>query len=134
MVTAINANPAYVATGVANYIHIRRANNADFSLEATGSLSGTGLVAYKGTVSGVQDLPTQFLNGKVINVAGDNNTNGDDYYVKFETSNGGAQGAGNWVETIKPGEVLGINATTMPHALIREANGSYTFQIGRAHV
>ena len=128
LVTAINANPAYVATGVANYIHIRRANNADFSLEATGSLSGTGLVAYKGTVSGVQDLPTQFLNGKVINVAGDNNTNGDDYYVKFETSNGGAQGAGNWVETIKPGEVLGINATTMPHALIREANGTYTFR------
>jgi len=24
---------------------------------------GTGLVAYKGTVKGVQDLPTQFLNG-----------------------------------------------------------------------
>ena len=128
LVTAINANPAYVATGVANYIHIRRANNADFSLEATGSISGTGLVAYKGTVKGVQDLPTQFLNGKVIEVAGDTGTNGDDYYVKFETSNGGAQGAGTWVETIKPGEVLGLNPTTMPHALIREANGTYTFR------
>ena len=128
LVSTINANPAYVATGIANYIHIRRANNADFSIEATGSISGTGLVAYKGTVDGVQDLPTQFLNNLVIKVAGNSDTNGDDYYVKFETSNGGAQGAGTWVETIKPGEVLGLNATTMPHALIREANGTYTFR------
>jgi hypothetical protein len=128
LVTSINANPAYVATGVANYIHIRRANNADFSLEASGSLSGTGLVAYKGMVDGVQDLPSQFLNNYVIKVAGNSDTNGDDYYVKFETSNGGNQGAGTWVETIKPAEVLGLNATTMPHALIREANGTYTFR------
>lgn len=128
LVSTINANPAYVATGVANYIHIRRANNADFSLEATGSISGTGLVAYKGTVDSVQDLPSQFLNGYVIQVAGSSDTAGDDYYVKFETSNGGNQGAGAWVETIKPSEVLGLNPTTMPHALIREANGTYTFR------
>ncbi len=128
LVSTINANPAYVATGVANYIHIRRANNADFSLEATGSISGTGLVAYKGIVDGVQDLPSQFLNNYIIKVAGSSDTNGDDYYVKFQTSNGGAQGAGSWVETIKPGEVLGLNATTMPHALIREADGTYTFR------
>lgn len=128
LVTAINANPAYVATGIANYIHIRRANNADFSLEATGSISGTGLVAYKGTVKGVEVLPTQFLNNTVLLVSASQDTKGDDYYVKFETSNGGNQGAGTWVETIKPGEVLGVNPTTMPHALIREANGTYTFR------
>jgi hypothetical protein len=128
LVSAINANPAFVATGIANYIHIRRANNADFSLEATGSISGTGLVAYKGTVTGVEALPSQFLNNTILKVAGSSDTNGDDYYVKFQTSNGGGQGAGVWVETIKPGEVLGLNPTTMPHAIIREANGTYTFR------
>lgn len=128
LVSAINANPAYVATGVANYIHIRRANNADFSIEASGSLSGTGLVAYKGIVDGVQDLPKQFLNNTVIQVAGSRETNGDDYYVKFETSNNGAQGAGVWAETTQPGVNLGVNPATMPHALIREANGTYTFR------
>ena len=128
LVAAINANPAYVATGVANYIHIQRANNADFSLEATGSISGTGLVAYKGVVTGVQDLPSQFLNGKVIKVSGSEEVNGDDYYVEFQTSNGGAQGAGTWVETIGPEVELGVDATTMPHALIKEADGSYTFR------
>ena len=127
LVSAINGNPAYVATGVANHIHIRRADNADFSLEATGSISGTGLTAYKGVVSGVEDLPDQFLDGEVIRV-GAGEADEDDYYLEFETSDGSAQGAGTWVETIGPDVPLGVDATTMPHALIREADGTYTFR------
>jgi hypothetical protein len=128
LVSSINANPAYVATGVANFIHIRRANNADFSLEASGSISGTGLKAYKGSVSGVEDLPDQFLDGEVIKVGASQEADADDYYVVFETSDGSAQGAGVWVETIGPDVPLGVDATTMPHALIKEADGTYTFR------
>lgn len=127
LVSSINGNPNYVATGVANHIHIRRADNADFSLEATGSISGTGLTAYKGTVSGVEDLPDQFLNGQVIRV-GAGEADEDDYYVVFETSDGSAKGAGTWVETIGPNVPLGVDPTTMPHALIKEADGTYTFR------
>ena len=127
LVSAVNGNPAYVATGVANHIHIRRANNADFSLEATGSISGTGLTAYKGTVSSVDALPDQFLDGEVIRV-GAGEADEDDYYLEFETSDGSSQGAGTWVETIGPDVPLGVDATTMPHALIREADGTYTFR------
>lgn len=128
LVTTINANPAYVATAIANVIHIRRANNADFSLEATGGSAGTGLSAYKGTVTGVQDLPNQFLNDQIVKVAGSQEVAGDDYYVKFETSDGGAQGAGTWVETLAPEISVGFDPTTMPHALIKEADGTYTFR------
>jgi len=128
LVNAVNGNANYVATGVANYIHIRRADNADFSLEATGSLSGTGLRAYKGTVTGVEDLPAQFLDGQVISVTGSDSTSADNYYLEFETSDGSSQGAGVWVETIGPGVSLGIDPTTMPHALIREADGTYSFR------
>lgn len=128
LVSAINGNPAYVATGVANYIHVRRANNADFSLEARGSLSGAGIKAFKGTVDSIQDLPSEFLNNTIIKVAGSSETNGDDYYVKFVTSNGGNQGAGIWEETVGPDVELGVDATTMPHAIIKEADGTYTFR------
>ena len=127
LVSSINGNPNYVATGVANHIHIRRADNADFSLEATGSISGTGLTAYKGVVSGVENLPDQFLDGEVLRV-GAGEADEDDYYLEFETSDGSAQGAGTWVETIGPDVSLGVDATTMPHALIREADGTYTFR------
>lgn len=128
LVSAINAGGIYVATGVGNAIHVRRANNADFSIEAKGGLSGTGIIAYKGTVDGPQDLPRQFINGSVIKIAADKNSEGDDYYVVFATTNGATQGAGVWEETVAPGISIGINPATMPHALIREANGTYTFR------
>lgn len=128
LVSAINGGGTYVATGVGNSIHIRRSNNADFSIEAKGGLSGTGLQAYKGTVDGSQDLPKQFVNGAVIKVAADANSTGDDYYVKFVTSNGSTKGAGIWEETIAPSVSIGLDPETMPHALIREADGTYTFR------
>lgn len=128
LVSSINGNPAYVATSVANVIHIRRADNADFSLEATGGNTGTGLYAYKGVVNSSSDLPSQFLNDQVIIVAGSEEVAGDNYYVKFQTSDGGAKGSGVWVETLAPSTVLGIDPETMPHALIKEADGTYTFR------
>ena len=127
LVSTINGNPNYVATGVANHIHVRRADNADFSIEASGSISGTGLKAYKGVVSGAEDLPDQFLDGEVIRV-GAGEADEDDYYLEFETSDGSAQGAGVWVETIGSNVPLGVDATTMPHALIKEADGTYSFR------
>jgi hypothetical protein len=128
LVSSINANPAYVATAVGNSIHIRRANNADFSLEARGGTTGTAIQAYKGVVSVVSELPTQFINGAKIKVQASENSDGDDYWVVFETSNGGAQGSGSWVETIAGGVVLNVDAATLPHVIIREANGTFTFR------
>jgi len=127
-VSQINAGGVYTATAVGSYIHIKRVNNADFAIEARGGLAGTAITAYKGKVESLQDLPKQFLNGTVIQVAADQNSEADDYYVKFVTSNGGAQGAGSWEETVAPGISIGLNPTTMPHALIKEANGTYTFR------
>ena len=118
----------YTATAVGPHLHIQRVDGADFSIEAKGGQSGTAIKAYKGSVSGVEALPSTFLNNKIIEVAGSDITGKDDYYLKFETSNGGSSGAGIWVETIAPGAALGIDATTMPHALIREADGTYTFR------
>ena len=128
LTAAINANPAFVATTVGNTIHVRRANSADFSLEAKGGSSGSAIQAYKGTVSVVSELPRQFLNDSVVKVLASENSKGDDYYVKFVTSDGGASGAGVWEETIGPGVVRTINEDTMPHVIIREANGTFTFR------
>ena len=125
---AINGNANYVATAVANYVHIRRADNADFSLEASGGLSGTALKAYKNSIADIADLPAQFLNNAVITVGASDETTADNYYLTFETTDGGNKGAGTWVESVGPDVNLGIDPTTMPHALIREADGTYSFR------
>ena len=71
-------------------------------------------------MSGAEDLPDQFLDGEVIRV-GAGEADADDYYLEFETSDGSAQGAGIWVESIGPDVPLGVDPTTMPHALIQRS-------------
>lgn len=124
----INGLSGFTATGVGNAIYVARTNGADFAMEASGGLAGTGLKAYKGTIDGVDQLPPQFVNGKIIRIAAEKNSTGDDYFVKFETSDGGNAGAGVWKETVGPGVKLGLDPATMPHALIQEADGTFSFR------
>ena len=128
IVAVINANASWVATASGRYVHIRRADNADFSLTASGGTSGGALEAFKGTVNSIAQLPTSFLDGSIVKVLAAPASGGDDYWLKFETENGGTNGAGIWAETIGPGVSIGFNPSTMPHAIIREANGTFTFR------
>jgi len=128
LVTTINLNASWVATGVGNNIHIRRADNADFAIEARGGNAGTSIEAFKGSVTAPGQLPKQFLDGLKIKVSGSNDTGADDYWVIFQTTDNTASGAGSWEETIAPSTVTTINEETMPHAIIREANGTFTYR------
>jgi hypothetical protein len=86
LVNSINANPTWVAQGVGNVIHVRRDNNADFTIEAKGGSTGTSIEAFKGSVTSVAQLPKQFINNAKIKVANAASTGEDDYWVIFKTS------------------------------------------------
>ena len=128
LAAAINGNANWVATAIGNSIHIRRNTNVDFNIEAKGGSAGTAINAYKGVVTSPANLPTQFLNNLKIKVGGTESVAEDDYWVVFRTENNGASGLGHWDETIAPSTVLGLNEETMPHVIIREANGTFTYR------
>jgi hypothetical protein len=128
LVSTINANTDWVATGIANTIHIRRADNANFSIQARGGTAGTAIEAYQGSVTAPAQLPKQFIDGLKIKVSGSNDTGADDYWVIFKTNNGATSGAGVWEETIAPNTVTNINEETLPHVIIREADGTFTYR------
>jgi hypothetical protein len=128
LVSSINANVAYVAQGIGNIIHIKRANNADFAITARGGNTGTSIDSYKGSVTSVGQLPKQFINNLKIKVSGSAETGSDDYWVIFKTSDNTSSGTGIWEETIGPGVVFDFNEETMPHVIIREANGTFTYR------
>lgn len=81
----------------------------------------------KGTVQTFAALPGQ------PGVAGAGPTNGDIYLVQGSSTDTGFGGfyvlwsGGVWNETVKPGIQNLIDATTMPWALIRNADGTFTF-------
>ena len=129
LVASINGNANYVAQGIGNTIFIRRANNADFSLKATGGTIGTAIEAFKEIVTSVSQLPREFLSDRRIKVEGTAESNADDYWVVFVPSTAGqTSGVGHWEETIAPGTLLGMNTETLPHVVIREANGTFTYR------
>ena len=129
LVAAINGNAAYVASGIGNTIFIRRANNADFSLKATGGTVGNAVEAFKEIVTSVSQLPREFISDRRIKVEGTAESNSDDYWVVFVPSTAGqTSGVGHWEETIAPSTVLGMNTETLPHVVIREANGTFTYR------
>lgn len=68
------------------------------------------------------NLPSQAPNGFTVKVEGEAGSDTDDYYVRFDAS------ANLWKETVKPGLVNAFNKDTMPHILVRESNGTFTFK------
>jgi hypothetical protein len=128
LVNGINANPLYVAIGLGNHIHIRRLDNADFTIDAKGGNTGTAIEAFQGAVTVVGQLPKQFINNLKIKVAASADTGADDYWVIFKTNNNSANGVGTWEETIAPETILKLDEETMPHVIIREANGAFTYR------
>lgn len=128
LASAINGNASWVATAIGNSIHIRRNTNVDFTIEAKGGSTGTAINAYKGVVTSPANLPTQFLNNLKIKVGGTESVAEDDYWVVFRTDDNSGAGIGRWDETVAPSTVLGFNEETMPHVLIREANGTFTYR------
>ena len=129
LVASINGNANYVAQGIGNTIFIRRANNADFSLKATGGANGSAIEAFKEIVTSVSQLPREFISDRRIKVEGTAESNADDYWVVFVPSTAGqTSGVGHWEETIAPSTLLGMNTETLPHVVIREANGTFTYR------
>jgi len=129
LVTTINANPLYVATAIGNTVHVRRANNADFSIEAYGGQNGVAIEVFKGKVPLAAKLPQQFLNNLKIKVEAKEDAVADDYWVQFKTADNQTSGAGSWIECVGPGVKERVDESTMPHAIIREADGTFTFRV-----
>ena len=131
LVADSNANSAFDFEQDDYIINIKRKDGGsattDYLLTATDTKTGEDLVAIKSSVDGMDDLPTVSKHGFIIKVQGSKATAFDDYYVKFITDVGSGFGPGQWKESVGPGITFEIDSTTMPHTLVRNANGTFTF-------
>ena len=74
------------------------------------------------------DLPTVAPDGYIAKVIGDVGSNADDYFVMFSTDNGSTMGKGTWSECAEPGSQCVLDSATMPHILVHNADGTWTFK------
>ena len=131
LATAINGyTSGFTAQADGSTVVINKSGNAIFDMATYDSLGDTGLSPTSGTVQRFDDLPLSAPEGYIAQVQGDQTNDFDDYYVKFVSDNGTQSnvGKGTWIEWVKPNITYEINASTMPHLLIRQPNGSFTFE------
>ena len=130
LATAINTASGLTATSDGSTVIITKGSNAQFDLATYDSLGDTGLSPTVGTVQRFDDLPEYAPHGYIAHVQGDQTNDFDDYYVKFVADNDGGSklSNGTWIEYTKPNITYELDATTMPHLLIRQPNGSFTFE------
>lgn len=113
----------------ASTIHIKKKDGSDFELKTEDSFNGNALKSVKGVIRRFEDLPTVAPEDFIVEIAGEIGSEQDNYYVKFVTENASDDfGSGYWEETIKPGIQYMFDETTMPHVLIRNSNGTFTFE------
>jgi hypothetical protein len=98
----------------------------DFTITTSDGLSDRGMVAIKDSIQRFTDLPVKGVNGVTVYITGDQATTFDDYYVKWLDANT-SSGSGSWVETTAMGIKNTIDATTMPWTLVRNGDGTFTF-------
>lgn len=107
---------------------IRIANSAaDFRIAADDGFGNQAMVAIKGKLQKFSDLPANArTDGFTVEIVGDQTTGFDNYWVRFD-SKGQNNNTGVWRECAAPGISTGLNPLTMPHQLVRNANGTFTF-------
>lgn len=99
----------------------------DFTVTASDAHGDTDMVVVKGTINSFTNLPARGKDGFVVKVSSQGGGQNDGYWVKYKADANNPYG-GSWIECTKPGEQTGLLASTMPHILVRNADGTFTFK------
>ena len=128
--TGLSGLSGFTVTQNGAVLRIKKNDGSDFSIDGTDTQGNSHLTVVKDSVQRFTDLPTVSPHGYVVEVKGDETTNFDNYYVKFVANNSTVDGTleeGQWEETVESGINFKFDYGTMPHVLIRQADGNFRF-------
>lgn len=94
--------------------------DADYTVTTSDGQGNASMYVIRDEIQKFSDLPYYGKLNMIVKITGDEGEILTDYYVKYT-------GDGVWQETLGPGVSLGFNDATMPHALINNNDGTFTF-------
>lgn len=120
----VAAYPDYTFNLGSGYLEIIAPAGQDItSVETADGYANQLITAILDTVQTISKLPLAAPDGYIIRIQGETNQTADEYYVRYDAARK------TWRETVEPGVTTGFAKTTMPHALVRQADGSFTFEV-----
>jgi len=119
----------YTFEVVGNGIVIKKSGAAAMNVQVLGGMAGEALSVFQSTAQDISKLPNECVQGYLVEVANTEESDSDNYWLKFVADNG-VKGSGVWEETVAPVISTGLDHHTMPHALVavRNANSPYEIQ------
>lgn len=118
--------PANGWTVTRNGSSIRISRATEFTGGTTDGIGDQAMKWVKGNTQRFTELPAKGFDGFRVEVVGDQSSSFDNYYVAYKNNSDTTSGV--WVESMKGGEATQLSAATMPHALVREADGTFSFK------
>lgn len=125
---SVNGISNYSCDSIGNVLRVQRTDTRSFNIAVRGGTTNMAMTVVKDTANDITELPFQCFPDFQCKVNNTADSESDDYYVKFVPDAAGIPGAGSWEETVKPGIETGLNSSTMPHALVRQANGTFKLE------
>lgn len=116
------------ATGLADFtgvsegsvVKITRDSGADFDIVVSDTYGSQASSSWKGATNQMEDLPKSFpYKDTIVKIDGVNTLDNIQYWVKYDGN--------QWVEYRDPRMLFALNADSMPHKLVR--NADYTFTL-----
>jgi hypothetical protein len=119
----INATPKWAAESGQGFIVVS-AKTAEMitTITTTDGYANQLLNSFVSTVQTFAKLPLQCKDGYLVEITGESTKSGDNYWVRYDSA------GGVWKETVKPGVISSLAPLTMPHALVRAADGQFDFR------
>jgi hypothetical protein len=122
-------NAAFDFTNKDSTIHIKRKDGADFTIDVADSggstYNSTGLDLTFKEVKAETELPLIAQHGQKVRITDYSDEDESGYWMEFVGASGSGTGTGYWKETQTPQEKYKINPATLPHVLVRLANGEF---------
>lgn len=96
-----------------------------FTLTSTDDNAGNDMVSFTDLIDEYRDLPPRGPDGYTVKVQPSEEANESAYWLRLENED--AKSTGVWVECAEPGSIKGPDIATLPHALLRKADGTFKF-------
>lgn len=137
---ASTESTTYTKKVIGSTIYLRPINGVEtFDVSVEDSSGGSSIKLVKDDVQHFADLPVEAEDGFVVKIIGEPTEEGDEYYVKFnmdalagltttERLGRTTGGSGTWSECVASNLPFMFDPATMPHLLVREANGTFTLK------
>jgi hypothetical protein len=116
-----NLGGGWTVQQIGSVVRVHKNDNAAATIDVEDSQGNTAIVGYGRSIQSFTDLPLGAFGGVIVEITGNGTNNFDNYWVKYDKSKN------RWGETVKPEDEARPDPDTMPWKLVRELDGTFTF-------